>query len=288
MTTYLVTGASGLLGQIVIDQLATRVPKSDIIALVRTEAQTQAYQTKGIATRLADYTDTTALKTAFEGVDRLLLISSSDLTPGARKIQHANVITAAQTAGVGFVAYTSLLNATHNPLVLGDDHRSTETLLANSGLPHTILRNGWYTENFGMGIGQAIETGHHYGAASDGKYAAAARADYAEAAAVVLAGGHDGDVLELAGDAAFTLTDFAKSLSDATGKNIDYVDMPVEAFGQALTSAGVPEGFVQFLTDVDANAAKGALFDDSKTLSRLIGRPTTPYAETVKAMVAQG
>jgi NAD(P)H dehydrogenase (quinone) len=288
MTKYLVTGASGQLGHIAVDQLATRVAKDDIIALVRKPEQAEAYAAKGIATRMGDYNDPASLEAAFNGVERVLLISSSDLVPGARETQHANVITAAQKAGVGFIAYTSLLNAKNNPMRLGDDHRTTENLLANSGVPHTILRNGWYTENFGMGIGQAIETGQHFGAAGDGKYSAAARADYAEAAAVVLAGGYDGDVLELAGDDAFTLAEFAKTLSDTSNKQIAYVDMPVEAFGQALAGAGVPEGFVQFLTDVDASAAKGALFDDSKTLSRVIGHPTTPYAETVKAMVAQG
>ncbi|SEK60555.1 SDR family oxidoreductase [Pacificibacter marinus] len=287
MTKYLVTGAAGQLGQLVVDQLTTRVDKDDIIALVRKPEQADAFAAKGIATRMGDYTDSASLETALTGVDRVLLISSNDMTPGAREVHHGNVINAAKKAGVGFIAYTSLLNAKDNPMHLGNDHRATEDILANSGVAHTILRNGWYTENFGMGLAQALETGQHFGASGDGKYSTAARADYAEAAAVVLAGGHDGQILELAGDDAFTLTDLAKTISDASGKNVAYVDMPVEAFGEALKSAGVPEGFVMFMKDIDGNAAKGALFNDDKVLSALIGRPTTPYAETLQAMVAQ-
>lgn len=288
MTKYLITGASGQLGQIVVDQLATRVAKDDIIALVRKPEQAELFAAKGIATRMGDYTDPASLEAAFDGVDRVLLISSSDLTPGAREVHHGNVINAAKAAGVDFVAYTSLLNAKDNPMMLGHDHRATEDLLAASGLSHTVLRNGWYTENFGMGMAQALETGQHFGASGEGKYSTAARADYAEAAAVVLAGGYDGQVLELAGDDAFTLAEYAKILSDVSGKQITYVDMPVDAFGEAMLGAGVPEGFVMFMKDVDGNAANDVLFNDSKILSSIIGRPTTPHAATFAAMVAQG
>lgn len=288
MTKYLVTGASGQLGQKTVDHLATLVAKDDIIALVRKPEQAALFADIGIATRNGDYNDTASLDAALAGVDRVLLVSSSDMTPGAREVHHGNVINAAQKAGVGFIAYTSLLNAQDNPMMLGHDHRATENLLSDSGLNHTILRNGWYTENFGMGMAQALEMGQHFGASGDGKYSTAARADYAEAAAVVLQGGYDGQTLELAGDDAFTLAEYAQVLSDASGKDISYVDMPVDAFGEAMLGAGVPEGFVMFMKDVDGNAANGALFNDSKTLSSIIGRPTTPYADTFKAMVTQG
>lgn len=285
MTKYLVTGASGQLGQLTVDHLATLVAKDDIIALVRTPEQAAIFAAKGIETRNGDYEDPASLEAAFAGVDRLLLIASSSFDNDVRISHHANAINAAKAAGVGFIAYTSILNAKENTLGLAIVHKAAEIAIEESGLPHTILRNGWYTENMGMGIAQALQMGQHFGAAGDGKYATASRQDYAEAAAIVLVGGHDGEVLELAGDEAFTLTDFAQTLTDLSGKPVAYVDMPVQAFNDALVGAGVPEGFISFMVDVDSKLASGVLFDDSKTLSKLIGRPTTPYAETLKPMV---
>lgn len=281
MTTYLVTGASGQLGQRVIDALATRVAKSDIIALVRSDKAAEDYAAKGIATRFGDYTDTTALEAAFAGVDRLLLISSSEV--GQRAVQHGNVIAAAKAAGVSFIAYTSILNAQDSTMALAEEHKATEDMLAASGIAHTLLRNGWYSENITMTLGQDIELGQHFGAAGAGKLATATRQDYADAAAVVLAGGHDGAVLELAGDEGYTLADYAALVSELSGKAVAYTDIPEAAFTEALVGAGLPAGFAAILADSDAKAAEGALFDDSKTLSKLIGRPTEPIAKTIKA-----
>jgi len=281
MTTYLVTGASGQLGQRVIDALAARVAKSDIIALVRSEKAAEDYAAKGIATRFGDYTDKAKLERAFAGVDRLLLISSSEV--GQRAAQHGNVLAAAKAAGVSFIAYTSILNAQDSAMALAEEHRATEDMLAASGIAHTLLRNGWYSENITMTLGQDLELGQHFGAAGAGKLATATRQDYADAAAVVLAGGHDGEVLELAGDEGYTLADYAALVSELSGKAVTYTDMPAAAFTEALVGAGLPAGFAAILADSDAKAAEGALFDDSKTLSKLIGRPTEPIAETIKA-----
>lgn len=281
MTTYLVTGASGQLGQRVIDALAARVAKSDIIALVRSAKAAEDYAAKGIATRFGDYTDKAKLETAFAGVDRLLLISSSEI--GQRAAQHGNVIAAAKAAGVSFIAYTSILNAQASTMALAEEHKATEDMLATSGIAHTLLRNGWYSENITMTLGQDLELGQHFGAAGAGKLATATRQDYADAAAVVLAGGHDGEVLELAGDEAYTLAEYAALVSELSGKAVTYTDMPEAAFTEALVGAGLPAGFAAILADSDAKAAEGALFDDSKTLSKLIGRPTEPIAKTIKA-----
>ncbi|EKE69996.1 SDR family oxidoreductase [Celeribacter baekdonensis] len=278
MTTYLVTGASGQLGQRVID---ARVAKSDIIALVRSEKAAEDYAAKGIATRFGDYTDKAKLEAAFAGVDRLLLISSSEI--GQRAAQHGNVIAAAKAAGVSFIAYTSILNAQDSAMALAEEHKATEDMLAASGIAHTLLRNGWYSENITMTLDQDLELGQHFGAAGAGKLATATRQDYADAAAVVLAGGHDGEVLELAGDEGYTLADYAALVSELSGKAVTYTDMPEAAFTEALVGAGLPAGFAAILADSDAKAAEGALFDDSKTLSKLIGRPTEPIAETIKA-----
>jgi len=281
MTTYLVTGASGQLGQRVIDALAARVAKSDVIALVRSAKAAEDYAAKGIATRFGDYTDKAKLEAAFAGVDRLLLISSSEV--GQRAAQHGNVIAAAKAAGVSFIAYTSILNAQDSAMALAEEHKATEDMLAASGIAHTLLRNGWYSENITMTLGQDLELEQHFGAAGAGKLATATRQDYADAAAVVLAGGHDGEVLELAGDEAYTLAEYAALVSELSGKAVTYTDMPEAAFTEALVGAGLPAGFAAILADSDAKAAEGALFDDSKTLSKLIGRPTEPIAETIKA-----
>lgn len=284
MTTYLVTGASGQLGQLVVDHLATLVDKDDILALVRSDKAADAYAAKGIATRRGDYTDEAALEAAFAGVDRLLLISSSEV--GQRATQHGNVIKAAKAAGVGFIAYTSILKADSGNMALAEEHIATEAALKDSGIPHTLLRNGWYSENITMTLGQDLELGQHFGAAQDGKLATASRKDYAEAAAIVLAGGHDGEVLELAGDAAYTLTEYAATVTELSGKEVKYTDMPEAAFTEALVGAGLPGPFAAILADSDAKAAKGSLFDDSQTLSKLIGHPTEPIAETIKAALA--
>lgn len=284
MTTHMITGASGQLGQFVVEHLAKRVPASNIIALVRTDAAAADFAAKGISTRIGDYDDRDSLHYAFAGVDRLLLISSSAV--GERARQHRNVITAAKDAGVSFIAYTSILNAQASEMALAAEHKQTEDAIKAAGIPYSFLRNGWYSENITMTLAQDLQFGQHFGAASDGKFTTATRNDYAEAAAVVLAGGHDGQVLELAGDTAFTLAEFAETVSDVAGKPVTYTDMPEDAFAAALTSAGIPAGFAGILADSDAQAAKGALFNDSKTLSGLIGRPTEGIKDTIAAALA--
>ena len=284
MTTYLVTGASGQLGKLVIAHLRKLVPAENIIALVRSDAARAAYAAEGIATRQGDYTDADSLKAALTGVDRLLLISSSEV--GQRAVQHANVIDAAKATGVGFIAYTSLLNADTGGMALGEEHVATEAAIRASGIPFTFLRNGWYSENIAGTAAQALAMGQHFGAAGAGRLATAAREDYAEAAAQVLAGsGHEGKVYELGGDTAFTLGEYAALLADVSGKPVSYVDLPEAAYKDALVGAGLPAGFAEILADSDAKAAHGALMTQSRDLSRLIGHPTTPMRKTLEAVV---
>ncbi len=274
---YLVTGASGQLGQKVIAHLATLVPSGDIVALVRSEQAAADYAAKGIETRFGDYDTPETLASAFAGIDRVLLISGSAI--GQRVAQHTAAIAAAKAAGVGYLAYTSILRADTSPMMLAAEHKATEDALKASGLSYTILRNGWYLENTLMTLDQDLALGQHFGATADGKLSSATRQDYAEAAAVVLSGqGHDGKTYELASDTGFTLTDYAAAVTAAKCQPVAFVDMPQDAFAAALVGAGLPEGFATVLADSDAQAAKGWLFDDSKTLSRLIGRPTTSLA----------
>ena len=281
-----VTGATGQLGSLVIETLLETVPAGSIVAGVRDPAKPSAValRDKGVEVRVADYSRPDMLSAAFEGVDRLLLVSGSEI--GQRTEQHRNVIAAAKAAGVGLIAYTSILRADTSPLFLAREHRETEAALAESGVPFVVLRNGWYNEVFTWRLPVALKSGILAGAAGDGRTSAAARADYARAAAAVLAtDGHAGQIYELAGDTSFTLGDLAALVAETSGQPMTYQDTTPEQFRTASLEAGVPEIFAKILSDTDAGVAKGALFDDSGTLARLIGRPTTPIRSTITALV---
>ncbi|CNK65586.1 SDR family oxidoreductase [Yersinia alsatica] len=280
-----VTGATGQLGRLVINALLKKVPASEIIAAVRHPEKASDLAALGLQVRKADYSQPTTLDAAFQGVDKLLLISSSEV--GQRVAQHTAVINAAKHAGVKLLAYTSLLHADKSILGLGEEHRATEALLRESGLPVVLLRNGWYTENYAASIAPALAHGAFIGAVGNGRIASAAREDYAQAAAAVLTQeGQAGKVYELAGDDSYTLAEFSAEIARQSGKPVVYQDLSEADFKQALISAGLPEGFASMLADSDAGAAQGGLFDDSHTLSKLIGRPTTPYAKVIAATLA--
>ncbi|EKS7423432.1 SDR family oxidoreductase [Enterobacter ludwigii] len=279
-----ITGATGQLGQLVIKQLLNTVPANQIVAIVRNPAKAEALSQQGITVRQGDYADESTMTSALKGVEKLLLISSSEV--GQRATQHQNVINAAKAAGVKFIAYTSLLHADKSPLGLHVEHVATEKALAESGIPYALLRNGWYTENYLASAPPALEHGVFIGAAGEGKIASATRADYAAAAAKVISGdGHAGNVYELAGDHAWTLSELAAELSKQSGKNVTYQNMSEADFAAALKGVGLPAGLAEMLADSDVGASKGGLFDDSHTLSKLIGRPTTPLSESIKAIL---
>lgn len=284
---YLVTGASGQLGALVLQQLKAAAPGARIGALVRRAEAAPALEAEGFAVRIASYDDPAALQAALAGVAKLLLVSSSEV--GKRAAQHGNVIAAAKAAGVGFVAYTSILNAAASPLtVLPGEHVATEEALAASGLDYAVLRNGWYTENYVMGAGAALAHGALIGAAGEGRIASAAREDYAAAAVAVLTAETParGTVYELAGDDSYTLAEFAAALSELSGKDIPYVNMSEADYAAALEGAGLPAPVAQMLADSDKGAAQGGLYSDDSTLSALIGRATTPWKETLRAGIA--
>lgn len=280
-----ITGATGQLGRLVIQNLLTTVPASQIVAAVRSPAKAADLAALGVQVRQADYAQPATLEAAFQGVDKLLLISSSEV--GQRAPQHAAVIAAAQKAGVKLLAYTSILRADSSPLGLAAEHKATEAALRASGIPFVLLRNGWYTENYTASVPAALQYGAVMGSAKDGRIASAARADYAAAAAAVLTkDGQAGQVYELAGDSAYTLSELAAEIAKQSGKTVVYNDLPEAAYAAALVQVGLPEGFAALLADSDVGASKGGLFDDGHQLSQLIGRPTTPLAEVVKAALA--
>lgn len=280
----LVTGATGQLGRLVITALLRTEAPASLVAAVRDPARAADLAARGVQVRLADYTRPETLATAFAGVDKLLLISSNAL--GERVAQHGAVIEAAVRAGVGLVAYTSLLHADTSPLGLAAEHLQTEGLLAQSGLPFVLLRNGWYSENHAASAPSAVAHGALLGCAGDGRIASAARADYADAAAVVLT--HDGQagrIHELAGDSAYTLTELAAEIAAQSGRPVAYANLPQAEYRAALVGVGLPAPIAELLADSDAGASTGALFDGGHALSALIGRPTTPMRETLAAVL---
>ncbi|MDF7786342.1 SDR family oxidoreductase [Pantoea stewartii] len=282
-----VTGATGQLGRLVIDALLKKVAADTLVAAVRTPAKASDIAARGVHVREADYNRPETLTAALQGVDKLLLISGSEV--GQREAQHRAVIDAAKAAGVKFIAYTSLLHADKSPLSLGAEHRATEALLAASGVPYALLRNGWYTENYAASIAPALAHHAFLGAAEQGRIASAARRDYADAAAeVMVSDGQAGKVYELAGDDSYTLAEFAAEIAAQSGEKVDYVNLPQADFAAALKSAGLPAPLAELLADSDAGAAQGGLFDASRTLSQLLGRPTTPYAEVIRAALTKG
>jgi len=278
-----ITGATGHLGTLVVNSLKEKVPASNIVALVRS---TQKAQPLGVEAREADYEKPETLKAALKGIDTLLLISSSEV--GKRAAQHQNIIDAAKANGVKWIVYTSLLHADTSSIGLADEHKETEAALNQSGIAFTLLRNGWYTENYSGSIPGAVAGGALVGSAGDGKISAASRKDYADAAVTVLTtNGHEGKVYELAGDEAFTLTDLAAEISKQTGKNIPYKNVPEDEYAKLLTSFGLPAGLAGVIAGWDIGISKGDLFDDSKQLSTLIERPTTPIKEVVTESLKQ-
>ncbi len=274
-----ITGATGHLGTLVVKALLQKAPANQIIAAVRTPAKAKGFEAEGVQIREADYSRPATLAAAFAGVTKVLLISGNQL--GQRVAQHKAVIDAAKAAGVRLLAYTSLLRADTSNLLLAEEHLATEQYLRASGIPFTLLRNGWYLENLTAGVAPALKQGAFIGSSKKGRFAAAARADYAAAAVSVLTGeGHQNQVYELAGDTPFTRAEFAAEVSRQTGRTVAYHDLPEAEYEKILASFLPPE-LARILADAEAKAADGALDDQSHTLSRLIGRKTTSLADAV-------
>ncbi len=273
-----ITGATGQLGSLVVGELKKRVSKENIVALVRNPKKAVNL---GVEVRAFDYNQSENLAKTLNGIDHLLLISSNEI--GQRACQHTNVIEAAKNAGVKWIVYTSLLHADSSTLSLAGEHLATEKALKESGIENTILRNGWYTENYTNSIEGAIAGGAFIGSAGDGKISSATRADFAEAAAIVISDeSHKGKIYELAGDEFYTLSDLAAEISNQTGKNIPYKNLPELEYTKMLESFGIPDNFAGAIASWDTGASKGDLFDDTHQLSKLIGRATTPLADAVK------
>jgi len=279
--SIVVTGATGHLGRHVVEQLLEKVPAGEITAVVRDEAKAAGLAARGVRLAVADYNAPETFDGLFQAGDKVLLISGNEFDKG-RVQQHQVVIDAAKAAGVALLAYTSAPASL--TAALADDHRATEKALLASGLPYSLLRNGWYHENYTENLAPVLEHGAVVQAAGDGRVSSASRADYAAAAVAVLTGeGHENSTYELGGDEAWSFADYAAELSRRTGREIAYTPVPVETLESILAGAGLPGPLAAVLAGVDASIEKGELVVSTGDLSRLTGRPTTPLAEAVAA-----
>ena len=275
-----VTAASGRLGALVLEGLMRVAPPGEIVAIARSPEKLAPLQERGVKVRRGDYSEFSTLGPALAGVKRLLLISGMDL--GQRVVQHRSVIEAAEAAGVELIAYTSLLRADVSTLPIAEEHRATEALLRASKTPSVLLRNGWYIENYTERLAMNLAHGAFFGAAREGRIAAAARVDFADAAVAVLTTeGHAGKTYELAGDHSFTMTDLAKAASEWAERTMPYSDLPPAEYRKALENAGVPKAFVDIAVETDLAIARSDLDSTGRDLHLLIGRNTKTLREVL-------
>ncbi|MFF5792533.1 SDR family oxidoreductase [Paeniglutamicibacter sp. NPDC012692] len=281
--TILITGATGQLGRLVVESLLERnVPAGQIVAAGRNVAKLEELAGLGVQTRTIDYSDPVSVREAMDGIDKVLLVSGNE--PGSQRVpQHLNVIEAAKDAGVELLAYTSIANADTSTMALAADHQATEQALRESGVPFTMLRNGWYLENYTDQLGGYLQHGSVFGSAGEGRVSAATRADLAEAAAaILLADSQAGTVHELGGE-AMSLEDLAREVSAATGQSVTYQDLPEEDFARLLAGAGVPEPFARILADSDRGISRGELLVEGNDLATALGRPATSPSAAILA-----
>jgi NAD(P)H dehydrogenase (quinone) len=282
--SIVVTGATGALGRLVVEQLLTTVPADRIAAVVRDKEKAAGLAARGVELRIADYSRPETLAGAFRAGDRVLLVSGNEV--GSRVAQHTAVIDAAKAAGVAQLAYTGILGGPDADFELAAEHKVTEQLILDSGLPYTFLRNGWYTENHQQDFAGARERGVIANSIGDGRIATAPRKDFAEAAAVVLATpGHEGKAYELSGDTAWSFEEFAATAAEVLNTPVRYQALTSEEEREQLLAFGLDEGTAAFMVTLNANMRDGAMAPTSGDLARLISHPTESLATTLRTWV---
>ena len=280
-----VTGATGHLGPLAVQALLSRgVPAAEIVAVARNPEKATGLTQRGVQVRRASYDEPEAVAAALAGVDKVLLVSGNEV--GRRVAQHRNVVDAARAVGARLVAYTSIVRADTTPLLLAAEHRATEEMIRASGVPYLFLRNSWYIENYTRQLSQTLERGVFFGCADDGRVSAATRADYAAAAAAALTSDAENRVYELGGDEAFTMHELAAEVSRQSGQRVEYRDMSFDSYVAMLVGVGLPEPAARVYADADLGIARGDLLVETRDLSRLTGRPTTPLSRAVADALA--
>jgi NAD(P)H dehydrogenase (quinone) len=284
--SLVITGATGHLGRLVVENLLDRgVPAGQIVAGGRSLDRLAPLAERGVQVRRIDYADAGSLTAALDGASKVLLVSGNEF--GLRVQQHTAVAEAALAAGVELLAYTSAPFADTTTMKLAAEHAATEAAIRQIGVPFTLLRNGWYFENYTAQIPGYLELGAVMGSAGEGRISAAARADFAAAAAEVLVSdGHAGKAYELGGDTSFNLGELAALVAELSGKPVVYRDLPLAEFAAALEATGMPADFAAVYADVDRSIRAGELLIESGDLSRLIGRPTSPLSDAVAAALS--
>jgi NAD(P)H dehydrogenase (quinone) len=282
MPVYAVTGASGHLGRLAVQQLLARgVLPSGIVAVVRSRATVGDFAARGVHVREADYSEPDTLRAALAGVTRLLLVSSSEA--GQRVVHHTNVIDAAKSVRVSRVLYTSMLNTDVAINPFSADHLASELALRKSGGEFTLLRNGLYTEGYTGHLREYLTSGKIPGAAANCKISAATRQDFASAAAAALLRTEGGNPTYELGGPSFDLAQLARTISDVTGTRVTYRDLPVEQYVDVLQLDGLDQATARFVAAIDASIARGELETNRQDLAQLLGRPPTPLTAIVRA-----
>lgn len=282
---YLVTGATGKLGSKIVDVLLKSVPASELAVSVRNPEKAEALKAKGIDVRQGDFDKPETLDEAFKGVERLLIISA-DGDNDTRIRQHANAVEAAERAGVSFIAYTSLADATESQNLMAPPHVETEGAIERTGIPHAFLRNNWYLENE-LGSIQGVLAGAPWvTAARDGKVGWALQDDYAEAAAnVLLADDFEQDIFELSGP-LHTQAELVEALSDVLGREVTLQEVSLDAYAGVMRDAGVPEGAIPIVVGIQDSIRNGSLEVESNDFELVLGRPVTPLKEALQKLIA--
>ena len=290
--TLLVTGATGQLGKLVLDQLlGSGVEPARIIATSRDTAKLADYTAKGVQARVADFDDPASLDKAFAGADRILIISTDALDqPGKRLKQHLAAVTAAKKAGARHILYTSMPSPETSVIPFAPDHLGTENAIKATGIPYTILRNGWYMENLFMALPHALETGQWYSSSGEGRLAHIARADAAKAAAAALASAvNESRTYTLTGGEQRSTDEIAALVAKASGKRLDVVHISDEALAGGLKGAGLPDFLIPIVVSFDANTRGGHINMVTNDVTSLTG--ATPvklgaFLEASKARLA--
>ncbi len=277
----IVTGATGLLGRAVLEQLLDRHPAEELGASVRDPEQAHELAARGVRVRRGDFAEPESLRDAFEGASRILLVSANATGEAANRL-NAAAIAAAAASGAERILYTSHLGvAPSSPFPPMPVHHASEAALKATGVPFTALRNGFYASFAKLLAGGAAETGE-LRAPADGPVSYVAHADLAEAAALALLDpALDAEVLPLTGGAAVDLEQVAALIAERTGRPVRRVVVPDEEHRAGLEAAGLPPERVAIAMGMFLAAREGAFARVDPTLERLLGRPATPLAEVL-------